>query len=132
MKKFLIYWLPVLLWMGLIFGLSHQSSLHVSDVQVYDFVLKKTAHVMVYATLTLLLWRAIHFTTEVFFVRSSLWAGLVAWLYAMSDEFHQRFIPGRYASVRDVLIDLAGICLALAVLWGFKYLGDRRMKTDNR
>lgn len=26
-------------------------------------------------------------------------------LYAVSDEFHQRFVPGRSSEVRDVMID---------------------------
>lgn len=36
-------------------------------------------------------------------------------IYAVSDEFHQSFVPGRDSSFRDILIDIAGIVLALLV-----------------
>ncbi len=36
-------------------------------------------------------------------------------IYAISDEFHQSFVPGRDASVRDVLTDSAGIILSLLI-----------------
>jgi VanZ family protein len=29
--------------------------------------------------------------------------------YAVSDEFHQSFVPGRSPSIQDVLIDIVGI-----------------------
>ena len=45
---------------------------------------------------------------------------LVAWLltalYAVSDEWHQSFVPGRHADWRDVAVDLAGATFALAAL----------------
>jgi VanZ family protein len=34
----------------------------------------------------------------------------------LSDEFHQMFVPGRVADVRDVLTDGTGALLALAIL----------------
>ena len=37
-------------------------------------------------------------------------------LYAASDEFHQRFTPGRTPSFRDVGIDVAGGLIGLAVM----------------
>lgn len=42
-----------------------------------------------------------------------LLAGLLCLLFAVSDEFHQSFVPGRSAELRDVLIDSAGICAGL-------------------
>jgi VanZ family protein len=38
-------------------------------------------------------------------------------LYAASDEFHQRFVPTREASVVDVFIDTSGAALALIFIW---------------
>lgn len=34
-------------------------------------------------------------------------------LYAISDEFHQYFIPGRYASFSDLILDLIGIIIVV-------------------
>ena len=38
--------------------------------------------------------------------------------YAIFDEWHQGFVPGRSSSLADILLDLAGLALALGVLWG--------------
>jgi hypothetical protein len=48
----------------------------------------------------------------------------VSTAWAVIDEWHQRFVPGRYASVGDVLLDVIGIAGAI-VLW---YLLSRRRR----
>jgi VanZ family protein len=44
-------------------------------------------------------------------------AALLAWglviVYALSDELHQGFVPGRHPDYRDILTDAAGAALAL-------------------
>ncbi len=40
----------------------------------------------------------------------------IAFLYAVSDEFHQSFVPGRQASVGDVAADSAGAFLGLIIV----------------
>jgi VanZ family protein len=42
---------------------------------------------------------------------------LLAALNGATDETHQIFVPGREASVRDVLLDTCGAGLGLAVTW---------------
>ena len=37
-------------------------------------------------------------------------------IYAISDEIHQRFVPGRSGEVRDVLLDTCGIIIGLLIL----------------
>ena len=53
--------------------------------------------------------------------RSSRWRGAaavaVAGIYGLSDEVHQAFIPGRIASVGDLLADLLGAAAAV-LFWG--------------
>jgi VanZ family protein len=39
--------------------------------------------------------------------------------YALSDEWHQMYVPGREASFQDVLADDLGICASLGVLFLF-------------
>lgn len=41
-------------------------------------------------------------------------------LYAASDEFHQRFVPGRSGELRDVLIDTAGVLIGICIVWALK------------
>ena len=45
-----------------------------------------------------------------------IWVLCIVALYAASDEFHQRFTPGRTASFRDVGIDVAGGLIGIAVM----------------
>ncbi len=115
-KRFFIYWLPVLLWATLIFYLSHIPYLRMVEGP-WDFLLRKIAHMVEYAILARLLARALmhSFDTwtwkKVFVVTLTLCA-----LYAVSDEYHQHFILGRVGSPRDVAIDTAGAWLALGIL----------------
>ena len=41
---------------------------------------------------------------------------LLTFLYACSDEFHQKFVDGRHCSFIDVLIDTAGACIGILIL----------------
>ena len=41
---------------------------------------------------------------------------LISLIYAISDEFHQLFIVGRFASIEDILIDFAGSLLSVLTL----------------
>jgi VanZ family protein len=41
---------------------------------------------------------------------------MIAVLYAASDEFHQTFVAGRHGSPVDVLVDSAGVLIAIALL----------------
>ncbi len=52
-------------------------------------------------------------------------AAAIAFAYALSDELHQSYVPGRDADPFDVLVDAAGIALAgLAI--------SRRQKARSR
>src|SRR5437660_1121243 len=93
-------WLPVAVWAWLIFFLSSIPHLN-SGLGVWDFVLRKIAHVTEFGVLTALLVRAFQRTWPEARTKSLLWSsGVCAVFYAMSDEFHQSFVPGRGPSVR--------------------------------
>ena len=47
---------------------------------------------------------------------SFLIPGLIAFIVAIADEIHQAYIPGRDASIIDVILDLSGIVLVLIVI----------------
>ena len=60
-------------------------------------------------------------------------------LYAISDEYHQSFIPGRSAQWQDVLIDTTGvfvgviiilICISIYKLSKEKYNAMKRIKNE--
>jgi len=43
-------------------------------------------------------------------------------LYACSDEFHQRFVPGRAGQLRDVGIDSIGVAIGLGISFLILYV----------
>ena len=86
--------------MGLIFFLSAQQSLPSAPDPLSDAVLKKSGHVAAYAVLMLLLLRATEPAGDTQSNRSparkQFWMCMAILLaYAVSDEIHQSFVPGR-------------------------------------
>lgn len=99
--------LPALIWMGVIFYLSSIPNLELrGELSVYDFVLRKLAHVAEYAILYLLWRRALETHRN-----ASLQAGAITILYAISDEMHQFYVPTRDGKIADVAIDAVGVIL---------------------
>ena len=49
--------------------------------------------------------------------KAAIFGALLALVYAVSDEWHQSFVPGRVASLQDVAVDALGIAAAVAVLY---------------
>ena len=120
---FLQYWLPVLAYIGLIFGMSSIQSLKVPGP--FPFM-DKIAHLMEYSLFGLLLGRAIRFT----FTRGSAFLITIATVaigagVGCLDEIYQRFVPGRQSDPLDWLTDLAAITAAV-VLTQVVHLGPLR------
>jgi len=99
---------PPLLLMAVIFFLSAQPDLN-SGLGGWDTILRKGAHMTEYGLLWFLWWRALGYG-------SKLPAALIAVAYAATDEFHQHFVQGRHGTPVDVLIDSAGIAIAIAAV----------------
>ena len=104
-------WAPALAWMALIYLSSSQPALPGPPGTPQDFVIKKSAHLATYAVLAILSWRALRTHKQSWFL-----ALLITVIYAVSDEWHQSFVPPREAAVRDVLIDAVGGSLGLLAL----------------
>lgn len=49
-------------------------------------------------------------------------------LYAITDEFHQLFVPGRTSSYKDVLIDSFGIISGIVLFLILKYIFNKRKR----
>jgi VanZ family protein len=97
-------WLPPLAWMAIIFAFSARHG--GGHLPASEIVLRKLAHVVGYLVLTLLLLRALRRSGAGAAVPAAMAAALA---YAVSDEWHQSFVPGRGATPRDVAIDGIGI-----------------------
>ncbi len=138
--RFFKYWLPVVLWMILIFGGStnlgapkntsriigpflHWLVPDISDQAIdrVQFAVRKSGHMAEYAILSLLLWRARRNISNIpakgWRWSDARFAILLSATYAVTDEFHQSFVSTRQASVLDVLIDTSGAAVGVIVLW---------------
>jgi VanZ family protein len=118
MKKFLFHWLPALILMIIIFAFSSQPKGALPDYGEQDFWIKKSAHVLEYALLAVLMLRGVAGETPLRFSHYA-WAFALTALYGVSDEVHQAFVSGRESRALDVLIDSLGatISLTLTHLW---------------
>ncbi|MEM7167005.1 MAG: VanZ family protein [Planctomycetota bacterium] len=97
------------IWMGVIFCVSHSPSDGLPNVNLVPHF-DKVIHAGVYAFLVCC------FAVSQMPYRDARvwlrWAAPVAVAYAISDEVHQSFVPGRNADVADVIADVAGVALA--------------------
>jgi VanZ family protein len=139
-KPFLKYWLPVLIWLGFIFvgSTDLMSAEHTSRIiepflrwlrpdispeaiAQMQFVIRKCAHVAEYAILAMLLWRGLRRGTNLQMKMSILFVAVwaICAAFAASDEFHQSFVPSRTASPIDVMIDICGAVIGLAICGTF-------------
>ena len=97
--------------MMIIFIFSSQPSNELPNFDWADTIIKKGGHVTGYAALALSYWYAFRMQKG---KRRLAW--LLALLYALTDELHQSFVPGRHPSIRDVLIfDNLGAIISLWV-----------------
>lgn len=119
-EYWLFYLAPIFLWMLIIYILSSQSTFTAgsNSFDLIAYLLRKTAHIGEYFVLTILIIRSIEVLDQPI-NRVLLMSGAFSFLYALSDELHQSFVPLRDGKVTDIGIDFIGIVLALLVyaLW---------------
>lgn len=117
MARGLRFWLPTFVWAVVIFAFSSFETVQTSKFYWQDFILKKTAHVIEYGVFFVLLYRMLRNTTQFSKQQAAVLSFLVSSVYGISDEFHQSFVPGREARIRDVAIDAGGAILSWVLLW---------------
>lgn len=84
----------------------------------YDYPIRKCAHASEYAVLGIFLTGAIFSTKQKAaeeYKRSLGLAFAFTVLYAISDELHQYFVPGRACMWQDVVIDAVGAAVGTVV-----------------
>ncbi len=150
-RNFIKYWLPVMFWMAFIFWMSTETfssentfswmemvlgllipKISSQELGLINAVIRKAGHVIEYFILGLLLFRTFSSSSiSPWSWRWSFFAVMVVVLWAVSDEFHQSFVPTRTASAVDVGIDTAAGILAqfVGALW-HRY--NRRKYNFNR
>lgn len=124
MKNFVKWWLPVIVWMIVIFIGSSIGNVPRVGGKVTDGMVHRVAHVLEFAVLGALLLRALG-QDQRLMKREIVLALILVTLYGASDEFHQRFTPGRSSEGVSVLFDAAGGALGV---WAYRWWQRRRAR----
>ena len=133
-RAFLNYWLPVFIWLGVIFVGStdlmsaqqtsrfivpflHWLDPHISPstIATVHFALRNLGHLIEYSILAAFLWRVLGNRTNLGANVSVLFIAVwfVCGICAVTDEFHQSFVASRTASPQHVLIDVCGALIGI-------------------
>ena len=110
------YWLPPLLWAVVIFLFSSHPTKGVSEIHWQDFIVKKSAHIIEYGILALLIYRGL-INSKVSKLHAGIAAILTSFIYGATDEFHQMFTPGREPTVRDIIIHNIMKSIIIYLIW---------------
>ena len=136
----ILLWIPVILWMMLIFNFSSQPgeqstklSTGIANINIkaiekvkpntkfnlvqFDHMVRKNAHFFLYLLLGVFAINAFRKSgiNVISGYKYVVFALLICMLYAISDELHQVYVPGRSAQVTDVILDSAGACVGILV-----------------
>lgn len=111
MSRFIRYWVPVILYAGLIFTIS---SFPLPPPKVEIPFIDKFIHLIEYGILGFLFYRALRVSKLA--KRVFVLAIIFSILYALSDEIHQYFVLGRNCDLRDLAADSLGVVLVALYL----------------
>ncbi|HZK28477.1 MAG TPA: VanZ family protein [Thermoclostridium sp.] len=141
-------WISVIIWMAVIFSFSSQVAVQSNqlstgvtevvvktvekvvpsaeiNVSTLNNIIRKNAHFFSYLVLGVLTINAFQ-RSGLKLQKSIVFSFLVCLLYAMSDEIHQMYVPGRGAQVKDVLIDTLGAISGLLIYCSTIYIINKR------
>ncbi|KPB05839.1 VanZ family protein [Bacillus sp. CHD6a] len=150
----ILSWALVISWMALIFFLSAQhadqsadlsggitelvnkvveqvapeAELHIDEI---SFFVRKNAHFFAYMLLVMLTLNAVRRSGGHGWLSIGL-AFVITVLYAISDEVHQLYVPGRSGQVSDVVLDSTGAVVGIALYLVISHRNDRKQKVKNR
>jgi VanZ family protein len=145
LRQIVHYWLPPVIWMGVVFGFSTDHFSGAQTGSVFDEVVsrlfpgfapewidrahlltRKMGHLTEYAILAIL-WargfrgkgggRARRDDQQLFLRRHAAWILILVSFYAGLDEWHQSWTDHRTGSVWDVLLDTVGGLGGLLLWW---------------
>ncbi|MBT2695920.1 VanZ family protein [Bacillus sp. ISL-40] len=134
---YLLPWLIVVIWMLLIFNLSAQPAQNSDKLSIgvtekvvetvekvtpetelnldsLNHIVRKNAHFFIYLVLAIWVQIALGVNRVIGFKRLLIVIGICV-LYAISDEYHQLFVAGRGAQVKDIFIDSAGVIVGIVI-----------------
>ena len=135
-SKRIIFSLLLLIWMIIVFYLSNQDAttstgtsniivlkvaeafnvVEPNEIDEISFVVRKLAHFTLYAIGGILSFNLLN-TYNTSIKKKFLISEIICMLYAISDEFHQLFVPGRSAEIKDVIIDSLGAFFGMFIIY---------------
>lgn len=157
-KRFLYYWLPVILWAGVICysssyanpfsspavatvqsdvnaidipdvsvrpALPNHGVINLTGIVVGKEVYRRALHVMIYVVLGFVLLRALMGYAVPKAVPLTIIFGM---MFALSDEIHQIYVPGRSFQYLDLAADFLGIIIGIASFLLIKWMYNRYMR----
>ena len=146
--KKVLSWAVVVFWMTVIFSLSSQvaeqsdklsvgitgiiaqvieRAFPMLDIEIssFNYIIRKNAHFFAYLVLGVLVINALR-RSGIYSYKSVALTLIVCGLYAISDEIHQLFVPGRDGQVKDVIIDSAGSVVGVGVYMTIERIFKKR------
>ena len=129
--------LLVIIWMILIFIMSSFNStessnqsnfivdiianiFNTTNINILSLIIRKLAHFTEYFILGILVYNLIHSYNK------KLYIGIIICvIYAISDEIHQLFVPGRSCQLLDILIDSMGSIVGIYLLYFIKKITNK-------
>lgn len=95
---------------------------------IIEIIIRKAAHITEYAILSITIAYALYAYGRRRW-KLILWSEVVSIIYAITDEFHQLFIPGRSGQITDVFIDGCGAFIGCFIFIIISNLITRKIKT---
>lgn len=84
---------------------------NINNIELLSLIIRKLAHFTEYFILGILVYNMIHS-----YNKKSYIAIIICILYAISDEIHQSFVPGRSCQILDMTIDSLGAIAGIYLL----------------
>lgn len=109
----MLRWLPVFVSYGFIFYLSSQTGTTLDSAGLGKEYLHVSGHFMMFFVLGC----SLYFATK-----NILLSILIGLALGCSDEFHQRYTPGRSVELKDVIVDTIGISIGTILLWSSRFI----------
>jgi VanZ family protein len=122
--KKILRWFPAMVVMAVIYGFSSIPGKEIPHFGLLDLIVKKGGHMLGYGLLGMTWWYGLNFNPKRWWL-----AFLLTELYALLDEFHQSFVPGRHASLVDALIiDGCGAMIMIGLIVWLRRRGSSILK----
>lgn len=130
--RFLRYQAPAILWALLLFAASSIPSEEFPRLSIFSQ--DKLLHISAYFGFGLVLYRAIMYQQRFLWLKQHAKLAVIvcAALYAVSDEFHQSFVPGRSMDHWDLVADVLGATILVLAVTVYQRLRRARPLSSTR